>query len=218
MSPSELFKQSNGQTTDRSDTIVNRTPLQTAAEMKYVAHYAISSATEARALSRQNAWEILEYLRSVGSSGSSAREISEALSLPVSDVYSSLKDLSQLELVFALPKRMLPTGERRRRIVSETSVWNRYKIDTRLAKVLETDGEMKDLVNSLITPLSNVASKVQSRVVEPYKRCPRCGLNHDMAEFLFAITLTALNSIMLNIGSFKEWPTNTKSSWLPQRT
>ena len=82
MSPSELFKQSTREATQRSDTIPNYSKPQTI-EMKYVAHYAISSATEARVLSRENAWDILEYLRAVGTSGSSAREISEALSLPV---------------------------------------------------------------------------------------------------------------------------------------
>jgi len=213
MSPSELFKQSTREATQRSDTIPNYPRPQTASEMKYAAHYAISSAAEARVLSRENAWDILEYLRTVGTSGSSAREISEALSLPVSDVYSSLKDLCQLELTFALPKRMMPPGERRKRFVSEVSVWNKYMIDNRLAKVLEADEEMKEWVTSLSRPLASVASKIQDRMVGTYTPCPRCGLNHEMAELLFAITLTALNSIVLNMAPSSEWTANAKPSW-----
>ena len=207
MSPSELFKQSTREATQRSDIIPNYPKPQTT-EMRYVAHYAISSAAQARVLSREN-----EYLRAVGTSGSSAREISEALSLPVSDVYSSLKDLCQLELAFALPKRMIPAGERRKRFVSETSVWNKYMIDNRLAKVLEADEEMKEWVASLSTPLSSLASKIQDRMVGTYTPCPRCGLNHEMAELLFAITLTALNSIVLNMAPSGEWTANAKPFW-----
>jgi len=212
MSPSELFKQSTREATQRFDIIPNYPKPQTT-EMRYVAHYAISSATQARVLSRENAWDILEYLRTAGTSGSSAREISEALSLPVSDVYSSLKDLCQLELTFALPKRMMPAGERRKRFVSETSVWNKYMIDNRLAKVLEADEEMKEWVASLSRPLSSLASKIQDRMVGTYAPCPRCGLNHEMAELLFAITLTTLNSIVLNMAPSSECTADAKPSW-----
>jgi len=215
MSPSELFKQSTREATQCSDIIPNYPKAQTP-EMRYVAHYAISSATQARVLSRENAWDILEYLRTVGTSGSSAREISDVLSLPVSDVYSLLKDLCQLELTFALPKRMMPAGERRKRFVSETSVWNKYMIDNRFAKVLEADEEMKEWVASLSMPLASVATKIQDRMVGTYTTytpCPRCGLNHEMAELLFAITLTALNSIVLNMAPSSEWTANAKPSW-----
>lgn len=52
MSDSELFKQSSGQATQRSDTFPNDPRSEVATEIKYVAHYPIISAAEARILHR----------------------------------------------------------------------------------------------------------------------------------------------------------------------
>src|SRR5438309_10050439 len=106
---------------------------------------------------------------------------------------------------------MIPSGERRKRFVSEVSVWNKYMIDNRLAEVLEADEEMKEWVTSLSKPLASVASKMQDRMDGTYTPCPRCALNHEMAELLFAITLTAWNYIVLHMAPCREW--TARLSW-----
>ncbi|HZD12412.1 MAG TPA: hypothetical protein VE177_02705 [Candidatus Binatus sp.] len=199
MSSIELLRHLRSQETSSADQTPPSTHPQAIAA-KYVAHYAIGSREEARVLARQNSWNILEYLRSIGTTGASAGEISEALELPLSDVYSTLKELIQLAYTRTVPKK-IRHDDRRKRFLCETVDPNRYAISEEFSHLLEYDEEMKEIVGSLADDLSKILSKIQKRLNDKRGGCPTCGLDHEVVEFLYALTLTALKSLFLRTPS-----------------
>src|SRR5713226_2408392 len=70
----------------------------------YLTHFPVQSYLEADVLSKESTWNILEYARRAVARGVTAEEMSKALNLPASVVYSTLKELRRLGFVFIYPR------------------------------------------------------------------------------------------------------------------
>ena len=189
-----------------------RRPFETLSE-RYVAHYTVNSPREARALSRQGSWDVLQYVRASGGRGVSPGEASRILNIPSSDVYSIIKELSRLGYVFPIPKEKMPRGERRKKYVYDGFTWKRYQIDERLNQALEQGSLLKDFAYDLsrtlfsgLTRIHDDLTKNSSQLLpskEPAQFCPKCGLNHEAIELFHAITLAAL--VMIEADHMEEF-------------
>ena len=92
-------------------------------------HFPVKSYIEADILSKESTWRIMDRIRQAGAKGITAEEITQQEQIPVSIVYTTLKELYRLEYVFLYPRQKKEKGERKKRFVCERGSWGKYGID-----------------------------------------------------------------------------------------
>ncbi|MDV3277888.1 MAG: winged helix DNA-binding protein [Nitrososphaerales archaeon] len=185
----------------------------------YLTHFPVQSFLEADALSKESTWTILENIRKAGARGVSADEISKALNLPSSVVYSTLKELRRLEFVFVYPREKKRRNERKKRYVCERATWGKYGINPDFLTALKLEGEVyktnEKLTPILLEVLGNVyedfEKKTQLKMFLPRAReeniCPKCDRSHEAMEFFYAILLKAMDSFITESDEFRHFLT-----------
>ena len=167
-------------------------------------------------MSKESTWNILGYVRITGSAGASADEIAKKLRLPVSVVYSTLKELRRLEFISILPRDLRRAKERKKRYLCERTTWGKYRIDGPFMNVIAYEGITKRLTEKLRAPILDVFSDLfeefRSRSkLRPYLPeaaedgiCPICSRNHEATEFVYAVILAALDPFITESSEFRE--------------
>src|SRR5712692_3436267 len=126
----------------------------------YLTHFPVQSYLEADVLSKESTWNILEYARRAGARGVTADELSKALNLPSSIVYSTLKELRRLGFVFIYPREKGgKVKDRRKRYVCDKSTWGKYGVETEFLNAMTFAGITDEVIESIRPGLVSVLGK-----------------------------------------------------------
>ncbi len=182
----------------------------------YMTHFPVKSYIEADILSKETTWRIMDHIRQAGAKGITAEEITQEEQIPVSIVYTTLKELYRLEYVFLYPRQKKEKGERKKRFVCERGTWGKYGIDKEFDTVLKINGilemVMKDMRQPIMKTFKEIhdqfSSKKELQQFLPIKDtniCPNCQRSHESMEFFYAILLRSIDLTITESKEFKEF-------------
>lgn len=182
----------------------------------YLTHFPVKSYIEADILSKETTWRIMDHIRQAGAKGITAEEITQEEQIPVSIVYTTLKELYRLEYVFLYPRQKKEKGERRKRFVCERGTWGKYGIDKEFDAIIKVNGITDSIVKDLRQPIMKTfeemynifSSKKELHQFLPTKDtniCPNCQRSHESMEFFYAILLRSIDLMITESKEFKEF-------------
>lgn len=182
----------------------------------YLTHFPVKSYIEADILSKETTWRIMDHIRQAGAKGITAEEITQEEQIPVSIVYTTLKELYRLEYVFLYPRQKKEKGERRKRFVCERGTWGKYGIDKEFDTIIKVNGITDSIVKDLRQPIMKTfeemykifSSKKELNQFLPTKDtniCPNCQRSHESMEFFYAILLRSIDLMITESKEFKEF-------------
>lgn len=182
----------------------------------YLTHFPVKSYIEADILSKETTWRIMDHIRQAGANGITAEEITQEEQIPVSIVYTTLKELYRLEYVFLYPRQKKEKGERRKRFVCERGTWGKYGIDKEFDTVIKINGileaTMKDIRQPIMKTFKEIYDKFSSKKelqqflpTKDTNICPNCQRSHESMEFFYAILLRSIDIMITESTEFKEF-------------
>ena len=182
----------------------------------YLTHFPVKSYIEADILSKETTWRIMDRIRQAGAKGITAEEITQQEQVPVSIVYTTLKELYRLEYVFLYPRQKKEKGERKKRFVCERGTWGKYGIDKEFDSIIKLNGITQAIINDLRQPIMKTfeeiyekfSSKKELNQFLPTKDtniCPNCQISHESMEFFYAILLRSIDLMITESKEFKEF-------------
>ncbi len=183
----------------------------------YLTHFPVQSYLEADVLSKESTWNILEYARRAGARGVTAEELSKALNLPASVVYSTLKELRRLGFVFIYPREKGKAKDRKRRYVCDKSTWGKYGVDNEFLNAMTFSGITDEVIERLRPGIVGALSKAfeefrgkrELKAFLPQASgdniCPRCKRSHEAMEFVYAIVLRAIDKFITESDEFRKF-------------
>ena len=182
----------------------------------YLTHFPVKSYIEADILSKETTWRIMDHIRQAGAKGITAEEITREEQIPVSIVYTTLKELYRLEYVFLYPRQKREKGERRKRFVCERGTWGKYGIDKEFDTVIKINGITETIMRDMRLPIMKTfeeiyekfSSKKELQQFLPTKDtniCPNCQRSHESMEFFYAILLRSIDLMITESKEFKEF-------------
>jgi hypothetical protein len=158
----------------------------------------------------------MDRIRQAGAKGITAEEITQQEQVPVSIVYTTLKELYRLEYVFLYPRQKKEKGERKKRFVCERGTWGKYGIDKEFDSIIKLHGITQAIINDLRQPIMKTfeeiyekfSSKKELNQFLPTKDtniCPNCQISHESMEFFYAILLRSIDLMITESKKFKEF-------------
>ena len=182
----------------------------------YLTHFPVKSYIEADILSKETTWRIMDHIRQAGAKGITAEEITREEQIPVSIVYTTLKELYRLEYVFLYPRQKKEKGERRKRFVCERGTWGKYGIDKEFDTVIKINRITETIMMDMRLPIMKTfeeiydkfSSKKELQQFLPTKDtniCPNCQRSHESMEFFYAILLRSIDLMITESKEFKEF-------------
>ncbi len=182
----------------------------------YLTHFPVKSYIEADILSKETTWRIMDHIRQAGAKGITAEEITREEQIPVSIVYTTLKELYRLEYVFLYPRQKKEKGERKKRFVCERGTWGKYGIDKEFDTVIKINGITETIMKDMRLPIMKTfeeiyekfSSKKELQQFLPTKDtniCPNCQRSHESMEFFYAILLRSIDLMITESKEFKEF-------------
>jgi len=182
----------------------------------YLTHFPVKSYIEADILSKETTWRIMDHIRQAGAKGITAEEITREEQIPVSIVYTTLKELYRLEYVFLYPRQKREKGERRKRFVCERGTWGKYGIDKEFDTVIKINGITETIMRDMRLPIMKTfeeiyhkfSSRKELQQFLPTKDtniCPNCQRSHESMEFFYAILLRSIDLMITESKEFKEF-------------
>lgn len=182
----------------------------------YLTHFPVKSYIEADILSKETTWRIMDHIRQAGAKGITAEEITREEQIPVSIVYTTLKELYRLEYVFLYPRQKKEKGERKKRFVCERGTWGKYGIDKEFDTVIKINGFTETIMKDMRLPIMKTfeevydkfSSKKELQQFLPTKDtniCPNCQRSHESMEFFYAILLRSIDLMITESKDFKEF-------------
>jgi len=183
----------------------------------YLTHFPVESYLEADILSKESTWQMMEFLRKKGATGVTADEVSKKLDLPLSVVYSTLKELYRLKYIFVYPREMQSRGERKKRFVCDKATWGKYGINQEFADALSLEGEIDYMMEKLRQPILETLGEVYGDFAEkkplqkflPMKGgahiCVKCGASHEAIEFFYALLLRTADILLTESDEFRQF-------------
>ena len=182
----------------------------------YLTHFPVKSYIEADILSKETTWRIMDHIRQAGAKGITAEEITREEQIPVSIVYTTLKELYRLEYVFLYPRLKKEKGERKKRFVCERGTWGKYGIDKEFDTVIKINGITETIMKDMRLPIMKTfeeiyekfSSKKELQQFLPTKDtniCPNCQRSHESMEFFYAILLRSIDLMITESKEFKEF-------------
>ncbi len=182
----------------------------------YLTHFPVKSYIEADILSKETSWRIMDRIRQAGAKGITAEEITKEEQIPVSMVYTTLKELYKLEYVFLYPRQKKDKGERKKRFVCERGTWGKYGIEKEFDTIIKINGilemVMKDMRHPIMKTFEAIfdqfSSKRELKQFLPTKDtniCPNCQRSHESMEFFYAILLKSIDLMITESAEFKEF-------------
>ena len=183
----------------------------------YLTHFPVESYLEADILSKESTWQMMEFLRKKGAIGATADEISKKLNLPLSVVYSTLKELYRLKYTFVYPREMQSKDERKKRFVCDRATWGKYGINQEFADALSLEGEIDFMMEKLRQPILETLGKVYDDFAEkrPLRKflpvkgethiCVKCRASHEGIEFFYALLLRTVDMLLTESDEFRQF-------------
>ncbi|WP_458742883.1 hypothetical protein [Candidatus Nitrosocosmicus sp. T] len=182
----------------------------------YLTHFPVKSYIEADILSKESTWRIMDRIRQAGAKGITAEEITQQEQIPVSIVYTTLKELYRLEYVFLYPRQKKEKGERKKRFVCERGSWGKYGIDKEFDAIIKVNGITEGVMNDLRQPIMKIfdeiyekfSSKKELHQFLPTKHsniCPNCQRSHESMEFFYAILLRSIDLMITESKQIKDF-------------
>ncbi len=158
----------------------------------------------------------MDHIRQAGAKGITAEEITREEQIPVSIVYTTLKELYRLEYVFLYPRQKKEKGERKKRFVCERGTWGKYGIDKEFDTVIKINGITETIMKDMRLPIMKTfeeiyekfSSKKELQQFLPTKDtniCPNCQRSHESMEFFYAILLRSIDLMITESKEFKEF-------------
>ncbi|MDF0681680.1 MAG: hypothetical protein P0116_12030 [Candidatus Nitrosocosmicus sp.] len=182
----------------------------------YLTHFPVKSYIEADILSKETTWRIMDHIRQAGAKGITAEEITQAEQIPVSIVYTTLKELYRLEYVFLYPRQKKEKGERKKRFVCERGTWGKYGIDKEFDTVIKINGITETIMKDMRLPIMKTFEEIYNKFslkkeleqflpTKDSNICPNCQRSHESMEFFYAILLRSIDLMITESKEFKEF-------------
>lgn len=160
---------------------------------EYLLNYNVTEWKEARALSSESNWRILEYLREVGPKGATAREVSKELSMPIQTVFAQLAELEREEFLY---RERVGKGERAKKYFIRNII-GFAAFDEDFVDDLEekASSRLKDMIPVLLNYIEEMYEMFEKDqelkewvpVKSSDSHCPNCEQSHEAENFFRAI-------------------------------
>jgi len=158
----------------------------------------------------------MDRIRQAGAKGITAEEITKEEQIPVSIVYTTLKELYRLEYIFLYPRQKKDKGERKKRFVCERGTWGKYGIEKEFDTVIKINGILEMVIKDMRHPIMKTfeaiydqfSSKRELQQFLPIRDtniCPNCQRSHESMEFFYAILLKSIDLMITESAEFKEF-------------
>ena len=159
--------------------------------MLYMRNFAVRNWKQASALGTESNWKVINEVRNSGTAGTTAKEISKKLDLPLSTVYASLKMFGNLDMIQSTKKKGERTG------VYREHCWemaHRFGMNQDFLKEARPEiWKITEAIKPII--LVNLEQIVKNPKFRKYlpstRKCPVCKSSHEAYDLFHAITFMA---------------------------